>query len=316
MNTEPVHIGVDMAKASFDAALPSGISHLANTPTGFRAFLRAVRALGREACVYVEATGGYERPMCDFLLTHGIAVAKVNPKRVRDFARGLGKLAKTDTLDAVVIGEYGRQAHPRRLSPEPAHQRALVALVRRRDQLTALITVESNRLGQCHDPWVKKSITGSCRHLKKLQQGVEKAIRALTTEHADLAQRQQCLTQIDGIGETTACAVLAFAPELGTLSRNEAAALIGVAPYNRDSGTFQGHRRIIGGRSEARRHLYMAALAAARFNPFLAPFYQRLVQAGKPKKLALTAVMRKLVIVLNQKLRTLNDQPTPVPACP
>ena len=160
MNTEPVHIGVDMAKASFDAALPSGISHLANTPTGFRAFLRAVRALGREACVYVEATGGYERPMCDFLLTHGIAVAKVNPKRVRDFARGLGKLAKTDTLDAVVIGEYGRQAHPRRLSPEPAHQRALTALVRRRDQLTALITVESNRLGQCHDPWVKKSITG------------------------------------------------------------------------------------------------------------------------------------------------------------
>ena len=144
---------------------------------------------------------------------------------------------------------------------------------------------------------------------------MEKAIRTLVAEHADLMQRQKCLTQVDGVGDTTACAVLAFAPELGTLSRNEAAALVGVAPYNRDSGKFKGHRMIAGGRPEARRHLYMAALSASKHNHVLAPFYKRLVKAGKPKKLALTAVMRKLVMFLNQLLRSLNDQTAPLPTC-
>jgi transposase len=315
MNTNTVHIGVDMAEDSFDAALPAGILHLSNTAAGFRALLRDVRKLDRNVCVCVEATGGCEQQMCDFLLTHGIAVAKVNPKRVRDFAHGLGKLAKTDPIDAAVIGEYGRQARPRCLAPEPAYQRSLAAMVRRRDQITDLITAESNRLGRCHDSWVKKSLTSSCRHLKRLQKCMEKAIHALVAEHADLMQRQKCLTQVDGVGETTACAVLAFAPELGTLSRNEAAALVGVAPYNRDSGKFKGHRMIAGGRPEARRHLYMASLSASRSNHVLAPFYQRLVKAGKPKKLALTAVMRKLVVYLNHLLRKLNDQIASLSAC-
>jgi transposase len=315
MNTDTVHIGVDMAEDSFDAALPSGILHLDNIPAGFRTLLHALRKTGRDVCVYVEATGGCERQMCDYLLTHGIAVAKVNPKRVRDFAHGLGKLAKTDPIDAAIIGEYGRQAKPRRLVPEPVYQRSLSALVRRRDQITDLITIESNRLGRCHDSWVNKSIASSCRHLKKLQKCAEKAIRALVAEHADLVQRQNCLTEVEGVGETTASAVLAFTPELGTLSRNEAAALVGVAPYNRDSGKFKGNRMIAGGRRDARRHIYMAALSASKHNHILAPFYQRLVKAGKPKKLALTAVMRKLVVYLNHLLRKLNDQTAPQSAC-
>ena len=191
MNTDTVHIGVDMAEDSFDAALPAGILHLSNTAAGFRALLREVRKLDRDVCVYVEATGGCEQQMCDFLLTHGIAVAKVNPKRVRDFAHGLGKLAKTDPIDAAVIGEYGRQARPRCLAPEPAYQRSLSAMVRRRDQITDLITAESNRLGRCHDSGVKKSLASSCRHLKRLQTCMEQAIRALVAEHADLMQRQK-----------------------------------------------------------------------------------------------------------------------------
>ena len=315
MNTDTVHIGVDMAEDSFDAALPSGILHMKNTPVGFRALLRAMRKLERDVCVYVESTGGCERQMCDYLLRHGIAVAKVNPKRVRDFAHGLGKLAKTDPIDAAIIGEYGRQVNPRRLAPEPGYQRSLAALVRRRDQITDMITAEANRISRCDDPWVKKSIESSCRHLKKLQKCAEKAIHALVTKHADLMQRQKCLTQVEGVGETTACAALAFVPELGTLTRNEAAALVGVAPYNRDSGKFRGKRMIFGGRRDARRHLYMASLSASRRNHVLAPFYQRLVKAGKPKKLALTAVMRKLVVYMNHLLRKLNDQTASLSAC-
>jgi transposase len=313
MTTDTVHIGIDMAEDTFDAALPSGILHLENSPAGFRAFVRALHKLGQAVCVYVEATGGCEQQMCDYLLEHEIAVAKVNPKRVRDFARGLGKLAKTDPIDAAVIGEYGRQEKPRCLAQESAYQRSLSALVRRRDQITALINVETNRLGRCSDPWVKKSMESSRRFLKKLQKCAEEAIHALIAEHAELAQRTECLTDIDGVGTTTACAVLAFVPEIGTLSRNESAALVGLAPFNRDSGKFKGHRMISGGRPEARRHIYMAALSASKHNHVLAPFYNRLVKAGKPKKVALTAVMRKLVAYMNHKMRKLSEHTEPLP---
>lgn len=311
MTTDTVYIGVDMAKDTFDAHLPTGIRQWRNVPAGFRPFLLAVRKIEGQICVCVEATGGYERTLCDYLMAHGVTVARVNPKRVRDFARALGKLAKTDRIDAATLSEYGSHIRPRPLEIEPVYQRRLVALIRRRDQINDLITVEANRLGQCNDAWVRKSLECSRRSLERLRARVEGELDALATEHAELAQRQERLATVAGVGTGTARAVLAYVPELGTLTRNEATALVGVAPFNRDSGKFKGQRTILGGRPEARRHLYMAALVAAHRNHILRPFYQHLVKTGKPKKLALTAVMRKLVIVLNQLLSNPGFVPSP-----
>jgi len=311
MNTDTVYLGVDMAKDKFDVHLPTGMRQWCNVPAGFRSLLLAVRKLEGRICVCVEATGGYERALCEYLLAHGATVAKVNPKRVRDFARAMGKLAKTDRIDATTLSEYGHHVQPRPLAAEPAYQRRLVALIRRRDQINDLITVEANRLGQCDDAWVRKSLAVSRRGLERLRARVEAALDALATEHAELAEREARLASVTGVGTGTARAVLAYVPELGTLARNEAAALVGVAPFNRDSGKFKGQRTIFGGRPEARRHLYMAALVAAHRNHILIPFYQRLVQGGKPKKVALTAVMRKLVIVLNQLLSDPEFMPSP-----
>lgn len=314
MNPSIVHVGIDVAKATLEADLPRGLRHLSNDRAGFRRLLSQLETLGPSIQICLEATGGYEQPLCDFLMAHQIPVAKANPKRVRDFAKGAGYLAKTDGIDAQVLTEYSLKMQPPVLKILPRYQRTLQALVQRRDQLVEMISMETVRLQQTPHPRLRRSIQSLVRTLKRHVEVLSSDLEALVEQTPELAQRIERLTQIQGVGLLTALALLAFVPELGTLSRNQAAALVGVAPFNQDSGIFRGQRMIRGGRSAARRHLYMAALVASRYNPILRTVYQRLRQKGKAAKLALTALMRKLIAVLNALLRDDHFHPLAQPS--
>ena len=300
----PAYVGVDIGKAALDVALPGqSACRFANSVAGRAALVAALRRLSAPAQVICEPSGGYERDLLEALWAADLAVSLVPAARVRAFARAQGRLAKTDPIDAVVLREFGELFHPKTLgAPAPARER-LAALVQRREQLVELLATEEQRHAQSRDPVVKKI---GARLLKALQQQVaqlEELITAQIAADETLTRQSARLQEVQGIGPVTASTVLAEMPELGTLNRNEAGALAGVAPYNHDSGEHRGRRSIRGGRVQVRRVLYLAAVVATRFNPILKAFSDRLVKAGKPKKLALTAVMRKLVVLLNHLLK-------------
>lgn len=308
---EPIVVGIDIAKLSFDAAL--GVSAQAqafsNDDTGHEALITALAGQPVELIV-MEATGGLERDLACALQAAGFTVAVVNPRQAREFARAMGYLAKTDRIDAHALAEFAQvlARHPERdkfvKALPAAEQQALQALVARRRQLVTMLVAERNRLAISHRA-ARASIEALIKAIRAQLDALEgQLVSHIDRHHAELARQ---LAKVGGIGPTTIATLIADVPELGALSRREIAALAGLAPFNRDSGQIRGRRSIFGGRAEVRRTLYMAALAAIRFNRVIKRFYERLVAAGKPKKVAIVACMRKLLTILNAMVRTGTD---------
>lgn len=303
--SEPVHVGIDVAKNSFEVAVTGETQTLSlgNDEAGHAELCQVLVPLDPRL-VLLEATGGYEQDLALALAAAGLRVSVVNPRQARDFARCVGKLAKTDRIDAHALRAFAAmldaQGHePRALADE--QQRELTALVVRRRQLVAMLVAERQRLAVAH-PRAKRSILQIMDAIAAQLHDVDGELKVhILAHHADLAK---LLTSVKGVGPTTASTLLAQLPELGKLNRKQITALVGLAPMNRDSGTFRGQRHIFGGRADVRRVLYVAALVGTRFNPVLKAFYARLLAAGKPKKVALVACMHKLLVILNAIART------------
>jgi transposase len=281
--------------------------------------LRAVQALGRKTGrqpqLVVEATGGYEQALAEAAWAAAVRISIVMARRVRHLAKATGQYAKTDRIDAAMISAFARQLSPAPTVPLTPAQREARALSRRRRQLVALRTQELNRQQLATGP-IERSLARIIRELTREIERMEAALAALRQRDAVFAAKVAQLTQIEGVGEITAMATLAALPELGTVDRRSISHLAGLAPIARESGTYQGRRYLQGGRAEARGALYMAAVSAARCNPVLAPFYQRLIAAHKPVQLARTAVMRRLLIYMNSLLAKLLHPAAPTSPSP
>jgi transposase len=298
-------IGIDVAKATLDFhLLPTGQSHqLPNTSQGHRE-LRKLLPDPAACLIVLEATGGYEREVVADLLDAGYRVAVINPRRARDFAKAFGLVAKTDRIDAQVLARYAEVVKPAPSEKTPEKQAEIQQLVTRRRQLIDLRTQESNRWQITRAKAARKSIQAVLNTLQRQIRDIEKAIEALLESDDDWRQRAQLIESVPGLGGVTAATVLADVPELGKLNRQQISALVGLAPYNNDSGPRKGKRSIAGGRKSVRSVLYMAALAAKRCNPVIKAFAQRLTQHGKPFKVVLTACMRKLLVILNSIVKS------------
>lgn len=303
-----VTVGIDVAKATVEVAISGRQKTLAlsNDEAGYAALLAQLSSLN-VGLVLLEATGGFELACATALQLAGLAVAVVNPRQARDFARAMGYLAKTDRIDAAVLADMARTLLARGdlsklVKPLPdAQQLELQALVTRRRQLMAMKLAEDHRMKM---PGVRqrRSLNTIIKALDREIARVDKDLQAFVgANHAELAT---LLDSVKGVGKATISTLLAEVPELGKLSGREVSALVGVAPINRDSGTMRGKRSIFGGRPDVRRVLFMAALVASRHNPVIKAFYQRLLAAGKPKKVALVACMRKLLTILNAMVRS------------
>lgn len=301
---ERIFVGIDVAKQHLDIHVRPTDERfrLLRDEAGLGNLVERLRPLG-PVLVVLEATGGYEVPVAAALGSAGLPVAVVNPRQIRDFARATGQLAKTDTLDALIIALFAEAVQPEARPLPTAQAQALGELVARRRQLTDMLGAESNRQQQAHDPRLQRRIATHIRWLTKalaeLEADLDDTIRSSPLWRA----QDNLLQSVPGVGGVTAFTLIADLPELGLLDRRKIAALVGIAPLNRDSGAWRGRRMIAGGRPTVRCVLYMAALTAIRFNPVIAHFYQRLTAAGRPKKVALIAAMRKLLTMLNAILR-------------
>jgi transposase len=298
-------IGIDVAKATLDLhLLPTGQSHqLTNTSQGHRE-LRKLLPDPAGCLIVLEATGGYEREVVADLVDAGYRVAVINPRRARDFAKAFGLRAKTDRIDAQVLARYAEVVKPAPIEKTPEKQAEIQQLVNRRRQLIDLRTQESNRWQITRAKAARKSIQAVLNTLERQIRDIEKAIETLVESDDDWRHRAQLIESVPGLGGVTATTVLADVPELGKLNRQQISALVGLAPYNNDSGPRKGKRSIAGGRKSVRSVLYMAALAAKRCNPVIKAFAQRLTQHGKPFKVVLTACMRKLLVILNSIIKS------------
>ncbi|EDT0100702.1 IS110 family transposase [Salmonella enterica] len=303
----PLCVGIDVSKATLDIAASYAIEQfsVANDADGFDSIIAELRQHD-VALVLMEATGGLEAAVACALQAEGFEIAVVNPRQARDFARAIGYLAKTDRIDARVLAQMAEviNRHPERerfiRALPDAERQVLSAMVVRRRQLIAMLVAERNRLYPAH-PQSRKSINIIIKALEDELARIDKDMNNhIQNNFKELSER---LSSVKGVGTMTAAALLAEVPELGSLSRRQISALVGVAPVNRDSGTMRGRRTIFGGRAGVRTTLYMATLVATRFNPVIKAFYTRLVAAGKPKKVALVACMRKLLTILNAMLR-------------
>jgi transposase len=298
-------VGIDMAKRTFDVSLQPDAKpfSLDNDADGISQLLQRLPQPGT-CLVVVESTGGYHRPLVAELVNAGHHVAVANPRQVRDFAKGHGILAKTDRIDAAVIARFGQQVQPRIVEPAHARQAVLEQLVTRRRQLIDLRTAEKDRLETTTVTAVRRSIEAVLELLQEQVEQVDPLILEQIESDDDWNAKSQLLTSVPGVGQTTSAALLAELPELGQLNRQEIAALVGVAPFNRDSSEFRGRRMVWGGRADVRQSLYMASFAAMRFNPKIKRFAERLKAAGKPFKVVITACMRKPLVILNTMVRT------------
>ncbi len=304
-NSPNAVVGIDVAKATCESFFLSEEKwfELTNDRTGHRRLLAQLPAAGT-CLVVLEATGGYQRQLVAELLNAGHRVAVANPRQVRDFAKGLGILAKTDRIDAKVIARFGMHAQPRPLEKLRENQDELDQLVTRRRQLIDLRTSESNRQETATSKFVRKSLKKLLDQLNKQTKQIEAQISALIESDDLFSKKAALLSSAPGVGDVTTVSLLAELPELGKLNRQEISALVGLAPFNHDSGRFHGRRSIYGGRASVRKVLYMAAFTAKRFNPVIKAFAQRLEAAGKPFKVVIVACMRKLLIILNTMLKT------------
>lgn len=308
-NTPTIHIGIDVAKETLelDPTHLKNLSQVKNTPAGLKQLLKALKRLkGSQVHILCEATGGYERALAEALHEAGVTVSVLNPGRVRAFARALGQEAKTDAIDAVVLTRFGQQMSPKPSIQASLKQRELGQLVTRRNQLVDLLVVEKNRFRAHLLPCLQKLAKATRTHLEEHIGLLDTMISTLSSSDEEMNAKVQRLCLLQGVGKITATGVLAALPEIGTLSRGEITSLAGLAPRNRDSGKHKGRKTIGGGRATARRALYMAALCASRTNPILKALYTRLVAAGKPGKLALTAVMRQMLHVMNILIKNPN----------
>jgi transposase len=299
-------IGIDVSKKRLDVhSHPLGVSaHFPNDTKGI-AELAAWISQREVKRIVVESTGGLEREVLETLHGAGYTVCRVNPRWIKDFSRAWGKQAKTDKLDAQLIAIYGERMEPEAYVPPDADGQALQAFTAFRRQLVEAITMEQNRLKQCTNAHIIRLHKLQLRFLKEQLKEAEQTLAEIVSRDEEASRKQAIMTSIPGVGPVTAGTLLASLPELGTLNNKQVASLAGVAPFNRDSGTSKGYRRIGGGRSHVRSVLYMAALVCAiKANPYLKAFYQKLVKAGKSKKVALTAVMRKLIVIINAMIRS------------
>lgn len=297
-------VGIDVAKDKLDVHVrPSGESWtVGNEAAGLRE-LGAQLQERAPALIVLEATGGYEVVVAATLASGGLPVAVVNPRQIRDFARATGQLAKTDTLDAAAIARFAEAVQPPvRPLATPAAE-ALGELVARRRQLIDMLGAERNRQAQARDRQVQRQLGAHVKWLTKALADLDRDLHDTIRTTPVWRETDALLTSVPAVGAVTAHTLIAEVPELGQLGRRQIAALIGVAPLNRDSGTLRGRRMISGGRASVRRVLYMAALVAVRHHPCLAAFYARLTAAGRPKKVALVAAMRKLLTILNAIVR-------------
>jgi transposase len=299
-----VYAGIDVAKATLQLYLQNRQSEFANSPAGLGQLLKQLQKMP-QVHVICEATGGYEQAMVKVLHAANIPVSIINPGRVRAAARAQGQRAKSDPIDAEGLSDYGRRYQPAPTPPTSATQDQLVALTQWLKQLVQGQALAKTQAEHHQHPFVRRRHAKLMAHLQSQIEAVEKQIEALLEQDAALQQRVECLDNIQGVGPRTAWLVLAHMPELGQLNRRQVAALAGLAPWTQDSGTMKGMRRIGGGRPEVRVALYMAALSAARSNPVLRSLYQRLRAKGKLAKVALTAVMRRLLIYMNHQLKDL-----------
>ena len=301
---EQIFVGIDVSKAWLDIAVheKEETFRASNDEIGIASLVKRLKKL-KASLIVLEPTGGFEMLVVAQLTHAGLPVAVVNAKRVRDFARATGQIAKTDKLDAKVLAHFAAAVRPAIRSLRTEQEEQLTALMTRRRQVIDMLTVEKNRLVtvrakmrteiEAHLQWLSNS-------LKKLDQEIEEFVESLPV----WKDKDALLQSVPGVGHVSSATLLAMLPELGLLNRQEIAALVGVAPVNKDSGKKRGRRRVYGGRADVRSVLYMAALSAKKFNPVIRKFYERLIQHGKEKKVALTACMRKLLVILNAMLRS------------
>lgn len=323
MTISNLFVGVDVSKDALDVALwlagepptakalkahPS--TRFLNTPEGHQRLLAWLQSQGQICLVLCESTGGYEQPLVDAMFAAKLPVARVNPSRPRDFAKSLGKLAKTDALDAAVLACYASVHQPRPLDlPDPDATR-LRALCDRRQNLREMRHIEANRLDQTHDAWSQDDIAQSIHFMDERIKRVEAEIERTIAQSPLLNIKNRRLQTIPGVGPVLAATLLSTLPELGMISHKEVAALVGVAPMNRDSGKSTGRRFCHPARQGIKRVLYMAALVATRHNPVMKAFYEQVCNNGRPKKVALVACMRKLLGWANMLLKTGQDWST------
>ncbi len=303
MEQEAIYVGIDVAKAQLDVAVRPADEGwvVSNDDAGVRQLVSRLKTL-EPVMVVLEASGGIELPLVASMAVEELPVVVVNPRQVRDFARATGKLAKTDSLDAAVLAHFGEAVKPPVRPLRDAETQALNSLAARRHQVMSMIVSEKNRLGTAATavcPRIEAHIEWLQRELDDLDRDLRQTLR----QSPVWREKDDLLRTVPGVGEQVSLTLLAYLPELGALDRRQIAALVGVAPFNRDSGTMRGRRTIWGGRARVRAALYMGALVATRHNPVIKDFYLRLLAAGKPKKVALTACMRKLLVILNSMLK-------------
>lgn len=301
--TTRINVGIDVSKEWLDiAVLPSGETwRTKNEETAIQELIHILKQIDPERIV-VEATGGYEQLLAAQLYLTGLPLCRVNPRRVRYFARSLGLLAKTDKLDAKVLALFGERMQPPLTRLASEQEQLLSALITRREQISGFLVAERNRLHTA-PPSLHASLHEHITWLKQQLQQLDRQIDEFVNHTPDFKEKDELLREVQGVGKKTAAKLIADVPELGECDNKQIAALIGTAPFNHDSGRKHGQRSIRGGRPDVRSVLYMATLTATRHNPVIRAFYHRLLQAGKLKKVALVACMRKLLTILNAIIR-------------
>jgi transposase len=302
-NIPILYVGLDVAKDTFVLHLEGSTHELAQDARGYARLRRLLAKAKRPVHLVLEASGGYEQPLVRCLHAAALPLSVVLPSRVRSFARALGLRAKTDPIDAALLSAYGEAIKPDPTVPLSPAAQALQETLRQRQQFVEILTQLKNQAAHASTPPAQKRNQTAQRALARQVADCEAQLAELVAADPLLQARAQRLQEVDGVGPIVAAVLLAEMSELGSLSAEEAAALAGVAPYNCDSGPFSGTRRIAGGRAPVRRALYMAALTARRKDGVLKDFYERLLARGKKKLVALTAVMRKLIVLLNRLLK-------------
>lgn len=312
--TPVVHLGVDVAKDELVADCHGTVHRFENNPKGIARLLKAITRTGMIAHLVCEATAGYERPLVDAAMAGDIRISVIPPQRVRSYAKSGGHLAKSDPLDALLLSRYGA-AHADKikpLGPKDSTRRKIDDLMRARGELMDSLHRERNRKEHHQCPLVLRIFKNLEKQYAKRIKELDAAVARLIAEDSLLSQADAKLREVAGVGTQTSHALLAFMPELGCVGRRSAAALAGLAPYDNDSGKKQGKRFIQGGRIQVRRSLHMAALVATKHNPVLKKFYESLLKAGKPFKVAIVAVTRKLLIHLNTIMAKILENPVAV----
>lgn len=304
MTSTDLVVGIDISKGKLDVGVVPTLERWTtdNDCDGLIELAKKVSDLS-PTLVVMEATGGLERPVRAALESAGLRCAVVNPRQVRDFAKAMGILAKTDSLDALVLAKYGQKVEPEARPAKDAETQELEAILTRRRQLIDILTAEKNRLGGVASRRVRMSLEEHIAWLEKRLDDLDKEMKVFIKKMPEWREKGKIIESVPGVGPVTTLTLLAVLPELGTLDRKKISALSGLAPFNQDSGKFRGQRRIWGGRAAVRSVLYMAAMSAKKWNPVIKVFYDRLIGAGKKFKVAITACMHKMLIILNSMVR-------------